>query len=319
MSAFLTGLLDATTKAATPLILAGLGEIVAERAGILNLGVEGIMLLAGLSSFVVAITTGSVLLGFAVGVCVAMIVGGLLAFLSISLKADQVISGLMITLLGVAVTNFFGGNWIDQRGPGLDDTYLPVVGRALAEIPVVGEAFFHTTATDYLALALVPVVWYGLYRTNLGKELISVGEDPSTADTLGVPVFRLRYGATIFGSALAGLAGAHLVLAWIGQWSNGMTAGMGWIAIALVIVSRWRPVYLLGIAYVFAGIQALGIRLQGVDVGGGPVVETLTAPAVFSMYPFVVTILVLAWASRRESADRLGSPAALTLPYTREE
>jgi simple sugar transport system permease protein len=316
---FLTGLLDATTKAATPLILAGLGEIVAERAGILNLGVEGIMLTSALASFIVAITTDSLILGFGAGILVGMVLGGLLAFLSVTLKADQVISGLMVTLLGAAVTNFFGGNWIDRRGPGLGDAYLPLVGRPLANIPVVGEALFHTTVTDYVALLLVPVVWYGLFRTNLGQEIISVGEDPEAADTLGVPVFRVRYGATIFGSALAGLAGAHLVLGWIGQWSNGMTSGMGWIALALVIVSRWRPLYLLGIAYVFAGIQAMEIRLQALEITGGPVIQLLTTPTFFAMYPFIATIVVLAWSSRSETGDRLGSPSAITLPYTREE
>jgi ABC-type uncharacterized transport system permease subunit len=316
---FVTGLLDATTKAATPLILAGLGEIVAERAGVLNLGVEGIMLMSALTSFAVSVTTGSLILGFGSGILVGMIAGALLAFLSVTLKADQVISGLMITLLGTALSNFFGGSWMEQQGPGLSDAYLPVVGRPLAEIPIVGEALFHTTATDYVALVLVPVVWYGLFRTNLGREIIAVGEDPEAADTLGISVFRLRYGATIFGSALAGLAGAHLVLAWIGQWTTGMTSGLGWIALALVIVSRWRPLFLLGIAYVFAAIQAMEIRLQALDIGGGPIVQVLTDPTFFAMYPFIATIVVLAWSSSRESDSRLGSPSALTLPYTREE
>jgi simple sugar transport system permease protein len=316
---FVSGLLDATTKAATPLILAGLGEIVAERAGVLNLGVEGIMLMSALTSFAVSVWTGSLFLGFGAGVLVGMVAGGLLAFLSVTLKADQVISGLMITLLGTALTNFFGGAWMDRRAPGLSDTYLPVVGRLLADIPIVGEALFHTTVTDYIAIALVPVVWYGLFRTNLGREIIAVGEDPETADTLGIPVFRLRYGATIFGSALAGLAGSHLVLAWIGQWSTGMTSGLGWIALALVIVSRWRPLFLFGIAYAFAMIEAMEIRLQAVEIDGGPIVQVLTEPTLFAMYPFIATIVVLAWSSSRETGDRLGNPTAITIPYTREE
>ncbi len=316
---FLTNVAGATVTASTVILFAALGEIVTERAGVLNLGVEGIMLMSALLSFVVAISTGSLFLGFVAGVLVGVLVGLVHAFLCVTLKADQVISGLMITILGGAVTVFFGTGWAQRSVEGLDKVYFPVIGEMLSSIPIIGEALFYSTPTDFLALALVPLTWYGLYKTNLGREIIAVGEDPETADTLGISVVMIRYGATIFGSALAGLAGAHLTLSWITQWSNGMTAGLGWIAIALVIVSRWRPFYTLAIAYVFAALQALQIRMQGVDIGGGMVGNVLFDPAFFAMYPYIMTILVLAWASRKEGSGNLGSPTALATAYKREE
>jgi simple sugar transport system permease protein len=316
---FVTNLFGATVTASTPLILAALGEIVAERGGMLNLGVEGIMLMSALFSFIVTLTTGSLALGFLTGLVVGVLAGLLHAFLSITLKADQVISGLMITLLGAALTAFIGQDWASRSIDGLEKMYFPIIGEPLSAIPVIGEGLFYATPTDFLALLLVPVVWYGLFRTNLGQEIIAIGEDPEAADTVGVPVFRLRYGVTVFGSALAGLAGSHLILAWINQWSDGMTSGLGWIAIALVIVSRWRPFYALGVAYLFSVIQALQIRIQAIDLGDGLVGGLLLDPAFISIYPYVMTIVVLAWVSRNELDKRLGRPAALASAYRREE
>lgn len=316
---FLTNVFGATVTAATPLILAALGEIVAERGGMLNLGVEGIMLMSALGSFIVTLTTGSIILGFAASVLIGVTAALLHAFLSVSLKADQVISGLMITLLGTAVTAFLGNEWANRSVDGLQPTYLPVVGEPLSTIPIIGEGLFYAMPTDYLAFALVPVVWYLLFRTNLGKEIIAIGEDPEVADTLGVSVFRVRYGVTIFGGALAGLAGGHLILAWINQWSNGMTAGLGWIAIALVIVSRWRPFRAFLVAYLFSSINALQIRIQGIELGDGIVGGLLLDPAFMATYPYVATIIVLAWASRNELGKRLGRPEALASAYKREE
>lgn len=316
---FLANLASAALTASTPIVLAALGEIISERAGILNLGVEGVMLMSALFSFIIALTTGSLALGFAAGIFVGVVVGVVHAFLSVSLKADQVISGLMITLLGGALTVFFGTDWSQRSIDGVEKVFFPVIGEPLAAIPVVGRALFYSTPTDFLALFLVPLTWYGLYRTNLGREIIAVGEDPETADTVGVPVTRIQYGATILGSALAGLAGAHLILAWINQWSNGMTAGMGWIAIALVIVSRWRPFRALGVAFIFATLSALQIRIQGFEFGDGLIGGVLLDPSFFALYPYIATILVLAWAARQEGDDHLGSPSALAEPYRREE
>jgi simple sugar transport system permease protein len=285
----------------------------------LNLGVEGIMLLSALFSFIVVLTTGSLFLGFLTGIVVGMIAGLLHAFLTVSLKADQVISGIMITLLGASVTAFVGAGWASRSVDGLEKMYFPVIGKQLSAIPLIGEALFFSTPTDFIAILMVPVVWYGLFKTNLGQEIIAIGEDPEAADTVGVPVFRLRYGVTLFGGAMAGLAGAHYILAWINQWSTGMTNGLGWVAVALVIVSRWRPVYALGVAFVFSSLNALQIRVQGLELGDGLVGGLLLDPSFVSIYPYVATIVVLAWASRRERDGRLGRPESLASPYTREE
>jgi simple sugar transport system permease protein len=317
--AFLTSLFGATVTAATPLIFAALGETVAERAGMLNLGVEGIMLMSALGSFIVTLTTGSLLLGFVAAVLIGVLAGLLHGFLSISLNADQVISGLMITLLGAALTAFVGVDWSNRSVDGLQPMYFPLVGEPLSAIPVVGRGLFFATPTDFLALGLVPVVWYLLFETDLGREIIAVGEDPEAADTLGVSVFRIRYAVTIFGGALAGLAGGHLILAWINQWSNGMTSGLGWIDIALVIVSRWRPFWVFFVAYLFSLINALQIRIQALELGDGIVGGLLLDPAFMATYPYIATIIVLALASRNELNTRLGRPGALAVPYKREE
>lgn len=316
---FVTNLFGATVTAVTPLILASLGEIVVERGGMLNLGVEGIMLVGALGSFIVSLTTGSLLFGFLTGMLLGAVAGLIHAFLTITLKADQVISGLMITLLGTALSAFIGNDWTSRSIDGLDKMYLPLVGRPLSNIPIVGEALFYAMPTTFLAFGLLPVTWYGLFRTNLGREIIAVGEDPEAADTVGVPVFHIRYGITIFGSVLAGLAGAHLILATINQWSTGMTSGLGWIAVALVIVSRWRPFYAVAVALLFAMIQALQIRIQSVQLGDGLIGGVLLDPAFIAIYPYVMTIVVLALASRKESEDRLGRPTALASAYKREE
>ncbi|WP_276259060.1 ABC transporter permease [Haloglomus litoreum] len=316
---FVSGLVDVTVAASTVLILAALGEIVAQKAGVLNLGLEGMMLFGALSGFVAATATGNLYLGFGAAILVGMAVAGLHAFLCISLKSDQVISGLMITLLGIAVTTYFGSSRNGEAIDGANEVMVPLVGEYLVQVPIIGEAFFRAAPTDYLALLLVPTVWYFLYRTNLGLELTAVGEDPATADTVGVPVFKLRYAATLFGGALAGLAGAHLSLVFSELWVNNIVAGRGWIAVALVLVARWRPFRALLIAFVFAGLDAFQVQSQGLDLGSGPVLSFLMDPTVMLMYPYLATILILWLASRGEVRERLGGPAALTQPYIREE
>ncbi|WP_311173409.1 ABC transporter permease [Halobellus ordinarius] len=313
------GLLDATVRASTVLILAGLGELITQRSGVLNLGVEGMLLFSALGSFIAVVATGSYVLGFAVGVIIGVLAAGLHAFLSVSLNSNQVISGLMITLLGIGATTFFGQPYTGETIQGMPKTTLPLVGQYLVQVPVVGEVLFRNAATDFLAIALVPITWYFLFRTNLGLEILSVGEAPEAADTAGVRVDRLRYLSTMLGGALAGLAGAHLSLALTGLWSAGMAAGRGWIAIALVFVAQWKPFRMLAIAYVFAVLDALTIRIQAIDVGGAPIVEFLTHPTIMAMYPYIATVLVLVLASRGTLKERLGGPSALAQPYRRLE
>jgi len=326
MAGLVTSLANATVNASTVLILAGLGELISERAGVLNLGVEGIMLVGALSGFVTTITTGSNWLGLGVAVFAGGAMSLIHAFLCVSLKSDQAVSGIMLTLLGTGLTTFFGNPWSGDSlsGSGFQELSIPL----LVEIPVVGPAVFQSTATDYIALLLVPVVWLFLFRTNLGLELISVGEDPETADTMGVSVFRMRYLAVIVGGALAGAAGAHLSLAFNGIWSAGMAAGRGWIAVALVIFARWRPERILLGAYLFGLFNALQLFSQALDftLGPGtplasvlnPVINFVMNPTIMSTYPYIATLLVLVITVIRAENRELAQPSALVQSYSRE-
>ena len=328
MTGLATGLANATVNASTVLILAGLGEVISERAGVLNLGVEGIMLVGALSGFIATSITGSYWLGFGV----AVVAGGAFSLihgvLCISLNADQAVSGIMLTLLGTGLTTFLGNPWSGQSIEGFPERTVPVVGDLLIEIPVFGSALFKSTMTDYIALFLVPVVWLFLYRTNIGLELISVGEDPETADTMGIDVFKMRYLAVILGGMFAGAAGAHLSLAFNEIWSASMTAGQGWIAVALVIFARWRPERILIGAYLFGLFNALQLYSQGIDfslaatsIAAGllnPILGFLSNPTIMATYPYIVTVLVLVITVARAENRQLAQPSALVQSYNRE-
>ncbi len=315
--------LESTVRLATPLLLAAIGELIAERSGVLNLGVEGMMLAGALGGFAAAILTGSIWIGFGVGILAGMTLALVHAVLCISLNADQVISGIMLTLLGVGLTTYFGRGYVGQSIEGFQRIAIP----GLVEIPVLGTALFSITALDYLSLLLVPVVWYVLFRTNIGAEITAVGEDPETADTAGVPVFHIQYACVLVGGALAGAAGAQLSLAFTNFWGVEMTAGRGWIAVALVIFAQWRIIPLLGGAYFFAAIDALSFRSSSVreyvveTVGIGalePTFQFLLNPQVMNTYPYLLTIAVLWYVMRQTNRNELGAPSALLKAYNRE-
>jgi simple sugar transport system permease protein len=324
MVGFVPGLLEATVQAATVLLLAGLGELISERAGVLNLGVEGMMLVGALGGFVVTVVTGSYWLGFGAGIVLGMALSLVHAFLCITLKSNQVISGVMLTLLGAGLTTYFGSGWVEESISGFPEVAIPL----LVELPLLGEVLFRSTATDYIALFAVPLAWYFLTRSNLGLELVAVGEDPETADTMGVGVFELRYLAVLIGGGLAGAAGAHLSLSYSQLWVPGMTAGRGWIAVALVIFAQWRPARLLAGAYLFGLLDALRLRSQSlsltVDPGTpfsgviNPVVDVVMNPQIMGTYPYLATIVVLTYVVVRTRNERLAVPSALLQPYSRE-
>jgi simple sugar transport system permease protein len=328
MAGLLAGLANATVNASTVLILAGLGELISERAGVLNLGVEGMMLVGALTGFVTTVITGSYWLGLGV----AVFAGGLMSlvhgFLCISLNSDQAVSGIMLTLLGTGLTTYFGNSYTGNSISGFPERTLPVIGDFLVEIPIIGPAVFQSTVTDYIALLLVPLVWLFLYRTNIGLELISVGEDPETADTMGVDVYKMRYLAVVIGGALAGAAGAHLSLSFNEIWSTSMTAGRGWIAVALVIFARWRPERILVGAYLFGLFNALQLYSQALDLSlspgtplagvFNPILEFVMNPTIMSTYPYIATLLVLVITVVRAENSELAQPSALVQSYTRE-
>jgi len=306
-SAFIVSVLVGAIRAGTPLLFATLGEIITQRAGVLNLGVEGMMIVGALAGFMGSYYSHSPW----IGVIIAMLCAGLLSlvhgFLCITLKSDQVVSGLMIVMLGVGLTSFFGEAMVGKTGYGFEPLEIPV----LSTIPFVGEVLFHHYSLVYLAVFLVPVIWIFLFKTRVGLEIIAVGESPITADTLGIPVERVRYACVFIGGMLAGLGGCFLSLAYTRIWVDQMTAGRGWIAIALVIFAAWTPQRALWGAYLFGGIEGLQLRLQAAGVG--------VSHHLLQMMPYVATILVLLFSAREAFRRRMGAPEALMKPYMRGE
>ncbi len=298
----------AAISAGTAILLACLGEILCERAGVLNLGVEGMMLMGALSGFVITYWTATPWLG----ALAALLVGGLLslihAFLTITLQANQVVSGLALTLFGSGLSAFLGQPLVGQPAPAAFHK-LPI--PLLADMPVLGPIFFRQDLLTYLSYALIPVLWILIFHTRPGLHLRAVGESPATADAMGIRVAGLRYLYVVLGGMLAGLGGAAISLASNPGWTENMTAGRGWIAIALVILATWNPARAALGAYLFGGVEALQFRLQSAG--------TQISPFFLSMLPYVLTIIVLIFATRETARRRIGAPAALGLPYVREE
>lgn len=314
-TALFVSLLSITIAAGTSLVFATVGEIITERAGILNLGVEGMMIMGAVTAFAAAFHTGNAW----AGVAIAMLVGGLLAsihaLLTITLRADQVVSGLALTLFGSGLASFLGQRLgpegaplVGLTGPRFNEVLLP----GLSQLPVIGPALFHRDLLVYLMYLVVILSWYFLYKTRAGLHLRAVGENPQTVDAMGVDVAGLRYFYTVIGGMLVGLGGAHLSLAYIPGWTENMTGGRGWIAIALVIFATWNPARAIIGALLFGGVNAVQFRLQAAGT---------TIPAsLLNMLPYLLTILVLILITWWETfGRRVGAPAALGLPYMREE
>lgn len=300
--------LAAAIAAGTAILYACLGEILAERAGVLNLGVEGMMLLGALGGFGVTYWTGNAWLG----ALAAMLVGGLLslvhALLSVTLRANQVVSGLALTLFGTGLSAFLGQPLVGQPAP---DYFRKIPIPVLSDIPVLGPILFSQDALTYLSYVLVPVLWVWIYRTRPGLYLRAVGESPATTDAMGLSVVGLRYLYVFLGGVLAGLGGATISLATNPGWVENITAGRGWIAIALVIFATWNPARAALGAYLFGGVEALQFRLQSEG--------TTISPFFLNMLPYIFTIVVLVLATQETVRRRVGAPAALGLPYYREE
>lgn len=298
--------LSAAIPAGTPLLYGTLGEVYAERSGVLNLGVEGMMIMGAVTGFAVSLTTGNVWLG----VLAAGLVGGLLsqihAFASITLKVNQVVSGLALTMLGLGMSGMIGKGYIGMPLP-VRMPSLSIPG--LSDLPVLGPILFRHDALVYIAILLVPLLWFLLYKTRWGLTLRSVGENPAAADALGVHVVRVRYLAVFFGGFLAGVGGSYLSIVYAPAWIEGMTAGSGWIVIALTIFSMWDPARAMGGAFLFGFVRVLQFRLQPLGV----------SPNLLNMLPFILTILVLLISSGQAFRKRVGTPAALMQSYSREE
>ncbi|MGD2015627.1 MAG: ABC transporter permease [Desulfobacterales bacterium] len=316
MIALFTSLLAITLRAGTSLIFASIGEIYTERSGILNLGIEGMMLMSAVTSFATVYYTGNLFLG----ILIAMLVGGVLAaihaFLSITMRANQVVSGLCITLFGSGMATFLG----QKLGPESNSSYLvglvgnkfePAAIPLLSSLPIVG-AVFNQDVLTYVVYLLVPISWYYLFKTRNGLNLRAVGENPQTADAMGINVGKVRYLYTVIGGMLVGIGGAHLSLSYAPGWTENITGGRGWIVIALVIFSMWNPARAIWGAVIFGGINAVQFRLQA---------SGTTIPASYlNMLPYLTTIIVLVILTWWEAlSKRVGAPSALAKSYMRED
>jgi len=303
----------------TPLLYGALGELIAERSGVLNLGVEGMMLVGAVMGFwTIQRLHANTGLALALAVGVAAIAGAAMAvihaFLVITLRASQIVSGLALTIFaGAAGLSSYLGNDLNLADNPARHAFRAVFPSSMQNWPIVGPIVFGQNVLVYVSWACVVAVWLYLSRTRPGLNVRAVGESPAAADAMGIDVVAYRYMHTLVGGAFAGVAGATFTLAITPQWVNGVTGGAGWIAIALVIFAFWRPELCLVGAYFFGTLEALSPELQARNIHLGPT-ELWT-----NSLPYVMTVLVLVLASSSTGRRRLGAPASLGLPYVREE
>jgi general nucleoside transport system permease protein len=296
-------LLAATFNAGTVLALAGLGLLINERAGVLNLGAEGTMLVAAIAGFATGVHTGSDTLALAAGMGAGAAMAGLFGLLVIGLNTNQVATGLALSLFGAGFSAFVGTGFVQAKLPDRPVFELPF----LSELPFVGTAFFKQHPLVYGAVLLAAAVAWFLYRTRAGLVLRAVGESPESAHALGYPVRRIRFMAVLAGGALCGLAGAYLSVVYTPLWVQGMVAGKGWIALALTTFATWRPARILLGAYVFGGVTMLQFHLQG---------QGVDVPSQFlSMLPYLATIVVLVLISSNAAFIKANMPASLGKPF----
>ncbi|HZH57291.1 ABC transporter permease subunit [Yanghanlia caeni] len=294
----LAPLIASAMVAGTPLMLAALGLLVNERSGVINLGSEGMMLMGAITAFATTLASGSFTLGFLAGAVVAMLMSGFFAWLTIWLGANQVATGLALSLFGVGASAYLG---LPYAGESLQPIQFAV--PLLHDIPVLGPALFRHHPLVYGAIALCFVIAWFLMRTRAGLIVRAVGESPTSAHSLGYDVRRIRLACVLFGGACAGLAGAFMSLVYTPLWVEGMVAGRGWIALALTTFATWRPLRVMAGAYLFGGITILTYHMQALGV---PIASQL-----LSMLPYIATVVVLVLISRNAAWIRLNMPASL--------
>ena len=303
-TAILVSIFMTLVAASTPILLAALGELVTEKAGVLNLGVEGMMLCGAVAGFAVAFSTGSTGLGL-VAACLAGVATAMVfAVLTLSLTANQVATGLALTIFGIGASSLIGAGFVGRTITRLG----PVFPAALSEHPLLRAVFGHDIVV-YLSLALVLGVSLFLRQTRAGLILRAVGENDASAHAIGYPVIAIRYAAIAFGGALAGLGGAYFSLALTPMWADGLTAGRGWIALALVVFAAWRPGRLLLGAYLFGAVMTLELQAKAAGI-------TWLAPELLAMTPYLATIAVLTMMSIGRKTGRLDAPACLGKPFS---
>jgi len=290
-------------SASTPLLLAATGELVTEKSGVLNLGVEGMMLVGAVAAFIVAASTGSPWLGAAAGIAAGAALSLVFAVLTLTLMANQVATGLALSLFGVGLSAFVGLGYVSVVIDGIKPLAVP----GWSDVPVLGKLLFAHSPFVYLSLLLFAAIQWFLLRTRAGLVLRAVGESPASAHAIGYPVIAIRYLAVLFGGACAGLGGAYLAVAYTPLWTEGMTAGRGWIALALVVFATWKPWRVLAGAYLFGAVTLAQFQAQALGVA--------VPSQLLAMLPYLATIVVLTIISRDAAMIRLNAPASLGQPY----
>jgi ABC-type uncharacterized transport system permease subunit len=285
--------------ASTPLLLAAAGELVTERSGVLNLGVEGMMIMGAACGFAGAYLTGSTFIGALFGIAAGAALAAMFALLTLGLAVNQVATGLALTILGVGLSGLIGAGFVGERITPAPQLYIPI----LTGLPFVGKILFGQDAFVYVSIALVVAIWWFLYRTRAGLVLRAIGDNHTSAHALGYPVLKVRLLAVLFGGACAGLAGAYLPLAYTPFFVSGMTAGRGWIALALVVFASWRPIRLVGGAYLFGAVTILQLHAQALGVG--------VPSQLMSSLPYLATVVVLVLISRTRATAGSAAPASL--------
>jgi simple sugar transport system permease protein len=293
-------------RAGTPLLLATLGEVYTERSGVVNLGIEGLMSVGALAGFAITLQTGNYALGLIFAALSAALLSSIHAFVCVHLKSNQTISGLALAMLGMGLSSLFGKPYV---GLPLKNNIRPISVPILENIPLIGPTLFRQDVVVYVSIMLAVALWFTLFHTRYGISIRAVGENPASADSLGISVSMVRYFCTVLGGSLAGVAGAYISLGYTPGWNENITVGRGWIAVALTVFTFWNPLRSLVGAYLFGGIEAMQFRLQPMGI----------PPSILTMLPYIATILALMVGTRSRFRKRLGAPKALGVPYEREE
>jgi simple sugar transport system permease protein len=299
-------ILQRTMVAGTPLLLGTVGEIITERSGILNLGIEGMMALGAIVGFSVTYTTKNLVLGLFAGILAGGVLALLHAFVSINIRGIQTLSGLAIAMIGSGLAGMLGKNYI---GVPLPTRFSEVAIPWLSKIPFIGPILFNRDPLFYTGIILAVLAWFILFKTRWGINIRSVGENPKAADALGINVGLVKYLSTFIGGCFAGFAGAYLTLAYMPSWIEGMTGGRGWIVIALTIFAQWDPLRAILGAYIFGGVDVLQYILQPLGI---PV-------PILKMTPYIVTLIILLITAREIMRKHLGAPKALGEPFIKGE
>ncbi len=299
----ITNILYAMIRTGTPLLLVALGEMVCEKSGVLNLGQEGMMLMGAVAGFIATWLTGNLFFGFLLAIVAGVLMSQLFAMITLGLNANQVATGLALTIFGTGLSAFIGSSFVGKPIEGLEVITIPF----LSDIPVIGKMLFAQDPIVYLSFVLFGVILWFFRSSRTGLIVKAVGENPHAANAIGLPVMRTRYLAVAFGGAMAGLAGGYLSLAYTPLWAENMTAGRGWIALALVVFASWRTERILLGAYLFGLASILHLVAQGLGFA--------VSPNLLAMLPYIATVLVLVMMSRNQGRSKMYAPISLGKPF----